>query len=139
MNKINSLFNHKNKLIESSATLVGCTIGAGVLGIPYVMQKSGFLIGMLDMFAIFILFLMLNLMLGEISLSTKKTHQLSGYLEKYVGKVGKLLMTLALIVSVMGAMFAYLIATGNFLSTLINNSLKYSFIYSIIFFVFELI
>ena len=134
MNNIKGLFSHKNKLIESAATLVGCTIGAGVLGIPYVVRKSGFIIGLLDMFIIFVLFLTLNLMLGEISLSTKKTHQLSGYLEKYVGKTGKLLMTLALIISIMGAMFAYLIATGNFLSVLINNSLKYSSVYSILFF-----
>ncbi len=36
----------KKKLFQAIATLTGTVIGAGFLGIPYVMSKSGFLIGL---------------------------------------------------------------------------------------------
>ena len=36
---------------ESSATLTGTVIGAGVLGIPYVIAKAGFLNGLIVIFA----------------------------------------------------------------------------------------
>ncbi len=127
---------HKsNKLIDATATLVGCTIGAGILSIPYVVSRAGFLTGVIDLVVIGLLMLFINLMLGEVTLRTRKNHQLTGYAEKYLGRVGKWLMTIAMFLSANGAIIAYLIMTGTFLSELFHNTQDFSIYYSIIFFV----
>ncbi|MEA3378137.1 MAG: aromatic amino acid transport family protein [Nanoarchaeota archaeon] len=102
------------------ATLVGTIIGAGVLGIPYVVAKSGFLVGLVHLLILGFAIVFGNLYIAEVSLRTKKTHQLAGYAEKYLGKKGKLLMFLATLISVYGAMIAYLIGEGASLNALFN-------------------
>lgn len=103
-------------LFTSIATLVGITIGAGVLGVPYAVAKAGFLTGLLDLFIIGIAMLVLNLILGEITLRTKGHHQLTGYAEKYLGRTGKYLMSAAMIFGIYGAIVAYLIGGGQSLA-----------------------
>ena len=46
------------------ATLVGCIIGAGVLGMPYVIAQAGFLTGMLAIVFLGIIVLFVYLYLG---------------------------------------------------------------------------
>ena len=79
------------------AVLMGTIIGAGILGIPYAIMQSGFLIGLIHLIVIGAIVLLITLYLGEISLRTAKNHQLTGYAEKYLGKKGKLIMTLSLL------------------------------------------
>jgi len=106
------------KLLEAIATLTGCIIGAGILGIPYVVSKAGFLTGLLNILIIGILFLIVHLYLGEVLLRTRETHQLTGYAKKYLGNNGKIFMTLYMIFAIYGAITAYLIMSGEFLSEL---------------------
>ncbi len=75
----------KHRLAIAVTTLIGTIIGAGVLGIPYVIAKSGFLYGSILIIAIGLAFLVLNLFVGEIVLRTKGQYQLTGYMEKYLG------------------------------------------------------
>ena len=42
----------KLPFLEAIGTLIGTIIGAGVLGIPYVIAKAGFLTGLVDLFII---------------------------------------------------------------------------------------
>ena len=71
------------------AMLCGTVIGAGVLGIPYVIAQAGFLVGLLSILVLGLAVLFLNLFIGEIVLRTPGNHQLPGYAEKYLGKWGK--------------------------------------------------
>ncbi len=121
-------------VLEASATLVSCTVGAGILGIPYVVEKSGFLVGMIDLSVIALIFYTLNLMLADVSSSHNKMSQLAGYAQEYLGRKGKILMTLTLMFAITGAMTAYLIATGSFLSQIFFNSQNYSLVMSVLFF-----
>jgi amino acid permease len=115
------------------ATLTGTIIGAGVLGIPYVVQKSGFLTGTLLLLVLGIATVLLYLYTGEIVLRTKGNHQLTGYSEIYLGKTGKVLMTASMILVIYGALIAYLIGEGEALAAIFNNYLS-PFWFSIIFF-----
>ncbi|MBS3147653.1 hypothetical protein J4219_02090 [Candidatus Woesearchaeota archaeon] len=103
---------------EAIATLTGCIIGAGVLGIPYVVLRAGFWTGMLVLGVLGVCILLLHLMIGEIALRTNACHQLVGYAEKYLGKRGRNLMLLSMIIGVYGALTAYTIGIGNSLSIL---------------------
>ena len=77
--------------IAGLAILIGTAIGAGILGIPYVVAKSGFLIGLGYIILLGLIILLVNLYLGEIILRTKGKHQLGGYAKKYLGKTGAFL------------------------------------------------
>ncbi len=121
----------KKNVLEATATLVGCTIGAGILGIPYVVSRSGFLTGVIDIVLIGILMLVAHLYLGEVVLRTKGNHQLTGYAKKYTGKLGRFFMIIYMVFAIYGAMTAYLIMSGEFLGLLLNGS---PFFYSMLVF-----
>ncbi|MBU2639936.1 MAG: GerAB/ArcD/ProY family transporter [Nanoarchaeota archaeon] len=105
---------------KATATLVGTIIGAGVLGIPYVVAKAGFLTGMLVIILLGIVILLINLSIGEVVLRTKGVHQLTGYAEKYLGKKGKRIMTFSMFFGITGALLAYIIGVGEALGALFN-------------------
>ncbi len=121
-----------NKLYKAIATLVGITIGAGVLGIPYAVAKAGFLTGLISLVGIGIAMLCINLILGEVTLRTKKIHQLTGYAELYLGKTGKHLMAASMIFGIYGAIVAYTLGGGQTLAALFGGS---KWLWSSIFFI----
>lgn len=105
-------FYAKHRLWIAVCTLVGTTIGAGILGLPYAIAKAGFLPGFFLILLIGISFIFLNLFLGEVVLRTKGQHQLTGYAGQYLGPWGKRVMTFSMLVSIYGALTAYLIGQG---------------------------
>lgn len=108
----------KKRLYEAVATLVGCTIGAGVLGIPYIVAKAGFLTGLVNILGLGIIMMLIHLYLGEVVLRTKGRHQLTGYAEKYTGKTGKYFMFVSMIIGIYGAIIAYILGGGEALASL---------------------
>ena len=118
----------KKGVYEAIATLIGTMIGAGVLGIPYVVAKSGFLIGLLHIIIVGLVILLVNLFLGEIVLRTKGDHQLTGYGEKYLGKFGKIMMTLIMVFGLYGVLVAYLIGGSESLAAIFGGNVFYYFI-----------
>ncbi len=122
----------KKEVIESAATLTGTVIGAGILGIPYVVARAGFLTGLMDIVFLGFTVILLYLFYGEVILRTKETHQLTGYAEKYLGKTGKILGTIAMAVGIYAALIAYIIGVGASTSALIGgNRLVYSTLFLI--------
>jgi tyrosine-specific transport protein len=124
-------------LFVATATLIGFVVGAGILGLPYAFSKTGFLTGALNIIIIGLAILFLNLMIGETCLRTKTRHQLTGYIEKYLGYRWKNIMVILLSLGWYGAMIAYIIKIGEFLSALINpffqiNSIYFSVIFALI-------
>ena len=125
--------NKKLLLWEAIATLVGTIIGAGILGIPYVIAKAGFWTGIFDIFLLGAVVLIIYLYLGEVVLRTKGFHQLPGYAEKYLGGIGKKLMVFSMVFGNYGALIAYIIGVGLALSAIFGgNSLTYSLIFFVI-------
>ena len=114
------------KTLHAITTLIGTIIGAGIFGIPYVVMRSGFPVGLIHIVIIGILMIITMLYLGEIALRTKQNHHLTGYAEKYLGKKGKIIMLLSLIFGIYAAILAYLIGIGESLSYLFFNSANYS-------------
>ncbi|MEK6952236.1 MAG: aromatic amino acid transport family protein [Nanoarchaeota archaeon] len=122
----------KKEVLQAIAILIGSIIGAGVLGLPFVFYQSGMWTGILVLILLGITTLTVNLYVGEIALRTKDVHELTGYCEKYLGKKAKKIMTLAMGVSIIGALVAYLIGVGQALGAIFNGN---PFFYSIIYFI----
>lgn len=105
-------FFSRHKFWIAVTTLVGTIVGAGILGIPYIVAKAGFLVGFILILVLGIAFIFLNLFAGEVVLRTKEQHQLTGYAGKYLGRWGKRIMTFTMLFSIYGALTAYLIGEG---------------------------
>lgn len=117
---------------KAVAILIGTIVGAGVLGIPYVVYKAGFLTGALMILGLGIALMILHLYLGEIALRTKKTHELTGYAEKYLGRTGKDIMFISMLIGNYGALTAYLIGIGATMKAMFGG---YEIVYSLVFFI----
>jgi len=123
-----------NKKFWSTAfTLSGSIIGAGILGLPYVFAKSGFIIGLSWLIFLGLILILVNLYIGEVTLRTKGTHQLQGYAQKYLGKTGSKIMFFAVLFGIYSALLAYLIGEGQSLSQIITGTTNYALIFGIAF------
>lgn len=111
------------KFWATTFTLSGSIMGAGILGLPYIFAKSGFLVGLFWLIVLGTIMIFVNLTLGEITLRTRGRHQLSGYAGKYLGKWGKRIMFFAMIFGIYSALLAYLIGEGESLSKLLPGNI----------------
>jgi len=113
------------KLFAGIATMTGMIIGAGFLGMPYVIAKSGFLIGLIQIIIIGFVILVMRLYLGEVLLRTEKTHQLPGLAKIYLGKWGGRIMFFSLLLGIYLSSIAYLLGEGESLSYLFFGNSNY--------------
>lgn len=111
---------YKERASTSEAVFVitGMTIGAGVLGLPYVIARSGLVIGLIMIAVWGLVMLLLNLMLGDIAVRTKTNFQIAGLAGKYVGRWAKNLLSVIIIFSGFGALLAYIIGEGQALAAI---------------------
>ncbi len=124
-----------NKSFLATSALIGTIIGAGVLGIPYVVMRSGFGLGLLIMILVAIVMIIVMLYLGEISLRTKTKHHLTGYATLYLGKKGRILMFIAFAFGIYSALVAYMIAEGQSFSFIFFNNIEHTLFMGILFWI----
>ena len=108
----------KLTLYEAAAIIVGANIGSGILGLAYSSRKAGWpiLLIWLIVAGVFTTFSMLYV--AETALRTRKPLQLPGLAEKYVGKLGAVLVFISVCANSLGCMIAYTSGSGNILCTL---------------------
>lgn len=123
----------KSKFFPALATLMGTMMGAGFLGIPFVVAKSGFLAGLACIVLIGAVMLLVKFYIGEIALRTKGNHQLAGYAGIYLGKWAKFLMMISMIFGIYAALIAYMIGEGRSISYLLTGSFNFSLVFSLLF------
>ncbi|MEK9158635.1 MAG: aromatic amino acid transport family protein [Patescibacteria group bacterium] len=114
--------NKSLSFFEAVAVLVGSTIGAGILGIPFAVAKVGWLIGVIYLVCLGALLMGLNLMLGEIVARTKQPLQIPGLAAKYLGGRGKTFVTVTTLFGSYGALLAYIIGEGYVLQALFGGN-----------------
>ena len=110
----------KLTLYEAVAIIVGANVGSGILGLAYSSRLAGWpiLVLWLAGAGLFTTFSMLYV--AESALRTKKPLQLPGLAEKYVGKVGSVLIFISVCANSIGCMVAYTTGSGNILCTLLG-------------------
>jgi len=108
------------KLLKAVSIFVGTVIGAGIFGIPYVINKSGIIPGFFYFLILGGVVLLIHLFFGEVFLRTKESCRLPGLAQKYLGAWGKILVMISVVVGLTGALLAYLILSGDFLRILFS-------------------
>jgi len=98
--------------------LIGTIVGAGIFGLPYVFAKAGYVVGIFYLLFFAVIFLISFLCYGETVLRTQDNMEMAGYTERYLGKWGKRIITLSLVLGTYAALIAYMIGVGKFLHAL---------------------
>lgn len=106
------------RTILAIATLVGVIVGAGIFGLPFAVSRAGFFVGASFIFGLGLLITLIHLAYGEIILRTSGSHRLVGYVTMYLGTWTRPIILVSSIVSLEGALLAYTILGGKFLSIL---------------------
>lgn len=105
------------KVIYATFTLVGTIVGVGTFGLPYSVQKIGVFPGIFLLIFLGLVTITIGIVYSKIALATKKFHQLPEYASMYLGKCGRILTTLTMLLTIWGAILAYIIIGGDFIST----------------------
>ena len=123
------------KLLALS-TFCGTIIGVGLFGLPYVTAKVGFLPMIFYFLVLGAVMTLIHLIYGEIVLRTPGKHRLPGYNRLYLkSPLLEALSYLSTIVGLTGALLAYLVVGGEFLTNLLQPYLGGSpLLYSSVFF-----
>lgn len=130
-------FYKEKEFYPAVAILVGTTIGVGIFALPYAIARSGLLIGLIEILAVGLAVLLVQLFYAEVIMRTKERHRIVGYADKYLGKKGKILASFGILVGYSGNLLAYLVVGGTFLDALFGRWLPLGpFWYSILLFAF---
>ncbi|OGE80663.1 MAG: hypothetical protein A2826_00420 [Candidatus Doudnabacteria bacterium RIFCSPHIGHO2_01_FULL_43_23] len=119
------------QFVEAVALLVGTVVGAGFLGIPFVVARVGLILGLLLIIGIGLLAMILFLVVTEITLRTKTKHQIPGYISQYLGPKWRKFTFIVLLSGGYGALLSYLVGEGQVLSAIFGGP---PIIYSVLFF-----
>jgi len=110
----------KRSFFFGLSILIGTIVGAGIFGIPYVIERSGIIPGFFYLFVLGGAVLLIHLFFSEIILRTKDKCRLPGFAQKYLGRRGKAFVMISVVLGVTGALLAYLILGGEFLNILLS-------------------
>lgn len=110
----------KLTLYEAVAIIVGANVGSGILGLAYSSRLAGWPILLLWLIVAGVFTTFSMLYVAETALRTKKPMQLPGLAQKYVGKVGSVLVFISVCANSIGCMVAYTSGSGNIICTLLG-------------------
>lgn len=102
------------------STLSGTIIGVGFFSLPYITSKVGFWIMLVYFFGLGILVILIHQFFGELSLKTPDLKRLPGFAKMYLGNLGEKIAFFSNILGGFGAILAYLIVGGEFLTELLS-------------------
>jgi len=110
------IFNAPQEFWRAIFLLMGTTIGGGIFALPYVFSRSGLIPSLLGLLFLGFLMASLNLFYSQVILKTEGDHQLPGYVKRYLGKRASWIAILSMLLSLNGALLAYVILGGEFLA-----------------------
>ncbi|MCF7835643.1 MAG: amino acid permease [Candidatus Marinimicrobia bacterium] len=120
------------RYLKGIGIIVGLMFGAGIFALPYVVSKSGIFWGFFHFILAGVLTVFLLFLYARISYETPGNHRFSGYVELILGKGFKKFSFVATSLAYYGALLAYGLLGGIFLSNFFGG--ENAFILSILFF-----
>ncbi len=115
-------------------SLIGMTMGVGLLAVPYVIQAAGLLTTFIYFVVLGALTLFINLAYGELVVRTLTRHRLVGYVQKYMGVMSGRVVTVSNTLGVWASLMAYIIIGGRFFFLFFKQAGGNEIIYELIFF-----
>ena len=97
---------------EAVFLITGLTIGAGILGLPYVIAQVGIIPGVIFLLLLGGVMLLLNLLITEIALVVGSDCQLGGLAARYLSRPVAQFFNVTIVVRDCGVLLAYLVGEG---------------------------
>lgn len=120
---------------KAFSTLTGTIIGVGLFSLPFITARVGIWVMLLYFFVLGTVVILVALLYGEIALRTEDMRRLPGYAEKYLGASAKKIALISNGLGLGGAVLAYIVVGGSFLSALAGPFFGgSSFTYTLVFF-----
>jgi amino acid permease len=124
---------------KATFVLFGTIVGAGIFGLPYLIQKAGFAIGVFWMVVLTSVVTLTHLLYGEVVMVTPGRHRLVGYVRLYLGKGLAQVEAVNSTLNLYGGSLAYLILGGLFVAAIFSPLAAISPLYgSVVLFLFGL-
>jgi tyrosine-specific transport protein len=105
--------------LRAAFVLFGTIVGAGIFGLPYVVQKAGYLPGLFWMAVLAGVVTLTHLMFGEVVMATPGNYRMIGYVGKYLGPWARRVETVSSFLGLFGSSLAYLILGGLFIKQIV--------------------
>jgi len=115
-----TLSDGRKRVIRASFVLFGTIVGAGIFGLPYMVQRAGYLPGLFWMVVLAGAVTLTHLLYGEVVMATPGEHRLVGYVKMYLGPWAHRIEVVASVISLFGSNLAYLILGGLFISSIFH-------------------
>lgn len=108
----------KSKKLWAAVTMFGGIVGAGAFGVPFVFSRSGVGMGLVYVAILGSASAITNVFYAIVAAETDGKHRLVGYARQYFGKKAARLVAVINLVEFYGALLAYVILAGSFLSSI---------------------
>jgi len=119
----------------ATTMLMTTIVGVGMFSLPFVGAQSGFPIAALFLLVLAGIIVTIHLLYGEIVCKTEGRHRLVGYAGHYLGKWGKGIVSISVVVGFYSSLLVYIIVGGDFLYDILSPFVNLSpIIYNFIFF-----
>ncbi|MFA5050523.1 MAG: aromatic amino acid transport family protein [Patescibacteria group bacterium] len=122
----------KFRFIKALACFAGTIIGVGFFCLPYVARQAGFFVVVAYFILMSGIVIVIHSLLGEVTCDTHRVARIPGYAEEYLGKRAKKISFTVSLLSLAGALLAYLIMGGEFLYLLLSPLIGGAVIYYIL-------
>ena len=109
---------HGKNFWLATLSLVGTTIGAGIFSLPYVFAKAGFFAALAEFAILVFIVLIIQQILGEITLRASGHKRLVGLASEYLGNLWGKSVTVSVLLGGIGVMLIYIIFGCRFFSLL---------------------
>jgi len=120
------------RIIKATSVLVGTVIGVGIFGLPYVASRSGLWLTWAYILGLGAIVILVHYFYIEIVSNSKSRERLVSYVGDYLGDRAKMVASVTVVLSRLGALLVYIIVSGSFLSALFGGN---EFYWSLGFFV----
>lgn len=108
----------RHPALSGLGLLVGVIVGAGMFALPYAVAQAGLVWGVVHMIIAFCVLTLAHILYGEVVYISPGTHRLPGYARMHLGSWAGRLALLSALIGFYGALVAYGILGGVFLSHL---------------------
>jgi tyrosine-specific transport protein len=129
--------NQTKKIIYAVSTLSATIIGVGLFSLPYITLKIGIWVMLAYFLILGTLAVLVHLFFGKLASVTPDFKRLPGFAKFHLGNWGQKVALVSTISGLFGAILAYLIVGGEFLTSLLSpifggNNLIYTFSYFVL-------
>lgn len=123
-------------LWQGARPLIGTVVGVGIFGLPYVFSQAGYVFGLIELVIIAALSLLTYFIYADLLAVNKGHVRFVAVVSNQLGPLGRAIATTAFYGSLWGAMLAYIIIGGQFLSNVLRPLLHgQDFVYQIAFWI----